>query len=325
MKKVTIIEIAKECGVSKTTVGDALNPNKSFRVSEKTRDKIVAAAKRLEYVPNQPAKMLRSKKTNVIGVMLPDPSNSFYGEIILKLQKKLTGCGYTAFFVFWNDLDDVEAMNKALRSLSALRVDGIVTAELPGVHLKKSNIPVVFWQNAPDIFDSVSNLDSIKTGYQELIKKLMEKSCRKFAILSPNPREGRSAQVFESLKDAGLEPVAEYLEVASTQATAQEAMKRLLKLKTPPDVILANNDMLAMSAMAEAIRSGIKVPDEMKFVGFDGTKEAEFTYPALTTFKVDVDDVVDKLLELLFRRIKDNNATPLKVPTEPELIIRNST
>ena len=128
----------------------------------------------------------------------------------------------------------------------------------------------------------------------------------------------------EVLHEEGLAPKAEYIENASNRKTAKEAIKRLLTLKQRPEVILANNDMLAISAMAEAMKNGVKIPEEMKFVGFDGTDEAEFTYPSLTTFKVSVDDAVEKLLELLFRRIENVKTKPLKISIEPELIQRES-
>lgn len=323
-KKITIIEIAKACGVSKTTVGDALNENKSFRVSANTKERIESAAKRLGYVPNHSAKVLRTQKTNIIGIMLPNPNNSFHGEIALKLQKRLADRGYTAFFVFWSDDDDVKSINRALRTFNVHGVDGIITAELPGVHFEDCRVPVIFWQNAPKEFDSVTNIDTVKTGYQRLVRMLKEKKCENFAILSPKLKKGRTTQILEVLKDENVTPAPEHIVQVLSRKTAKEAMKKLLLLKKRPDVLLCNNDAIALSAMSEAVRSGVKIPDEMRFVGFDGTDEAEFSYPSLTTFKVSVDEATDRLLELLFRRIENVKAAPIKISITPELLIRNS-
>ena len=79
-----------------------------------------------------------------------------------------------------------------------------------------------------------------------------------------------------------------------------------------------------MGAMAEAQKVGIKVPQEMKFAGFDGTEISEHTTPSLTTFHVSIEESAEKLLSLLFRRIEDRNAEVLSLSVEPKLIIRDS-
>ena len=323
--RVTIVEIAKECGVSKTTVGDALNSEKAFRVSPQKRELVGSVAKRLGYIPNISAKTMRTMKSNIIGVMLPNPRNSFHGDIALTLQKQLTAKGYTAFFVFWNDLDGVQSINRALSTFLSHGVEGIITGELPGVHFKSSPVPVVFWQNAPSGFDSVCNLDSVKTGYQRLVKLLQKKGCANFAVFTPVMDQGRAPIILDILDKAGVSPRAEHIVKASSRATSKLAMSKVLSLSSPPpDVILCNNDAIAISAMGEAMKAGIKVPEQMKFVGFDGTDEAEFSYPSLTTFKVSVEEATDKLLELLFRRMDDRTAHPMKILIEPVLEIRES-
>lgn len=323
-KRVTIVEIAKECGISKTTVGDALNESRSFRVSLETKKQIDAAVKKLGYVPNRSAKALRTRKTNIIGVMLPDPGNSFHGNIALRIQKRLTDRGCTAFFVFWSDLDDAKSINKALKTFIAHGVDGIITGELEGVHFKDCPVPVVFWQNAPKEFDSVCNTDSVANGYRQLVNILQEKGCEKFSLLTPTLERGRTVKILDVLRDEGVTLYPEYIKIASSRKTAHAVMQELLLLPKRPDVVLCNNDMMAISAMSEAIRNGVKVPEEMKFVGFDGTDEAKYSYPSLTTFKVSVDEAVDRLIELLFRRIKNVKASPRKVSIEPKLLIRDS-
>ena len=324
-KQITLKDIARECGLSLTTVSAAIRgQGKEYHLADDTVQKIKNVTNRLGYVPNRSAKALRTRKTNIIGVMLPNPGNSFHGNLALKIQKRLAERGHTAFFVFWSDFDDAKSINKALKTFIAHGVDGIITGELPGVHFKDCPVPVVFWQNAPEEFDSVCNIDSVKSGYQRLVRILKEKGCERFSLLSPTPNEGRTTRILEVLNTEGVALEAGYLEIASSRKTAQEAMKKLLLLKKRPDVIFCNNDMIAISAMAEAVKSGVKVPDEMKFVGFDGTDEAEFSYPSLTTFKVSVDEAADRLLELLFKRMKNVKAKPEKVLIEPELLIRNS-
>jgi DNA-binding LacI/PurR family transcriptional regulator len=323
-KRITILEVAKECGVSKTTVGDALNPRTSFKVAAETKKRIDSAVARLGYVPNRSAKALSSRKTYVIGIMLPEPGNSFFGNIILNLQKSLAEKGYTAFFVFWNSFDDIKSINKARRTLISHGVDGIISGPLPEVHLKKCPVPVVIWQNNSQEFDSVSSMNDIKDEYIRLVRILNKKEVKRFSTIIPVPDQGRTPDILEALKEEGVPLKREYMEYANSRKTAQEAMEKLLLLKKRPEVVLCNNDMIAISAMSTAIKSGIKVPDEMKFVGFDGTDEAEFAYPSLTTFEEPVEETIDKLLELLFRRIENTAAKLMHISIKPKLIIRDS-
>ncbi|MCK5845159.1 MAG: LacI family DNA-binding transcriptional regulator, partial [Victivallales bacterium] len=317
--RITIVEIAKKCGVSKTTVGDALNSEKAYRVSKSKCELIGSVAKRLGYIPNHSAKVMRTRNTHIIGVMLPNPNNSFHGNIVLELQKRLAERGYTAFFVFWDDFDAVDSVNKALSTLLTHGVEGIISSVLPGVHFRSSQAPLVFWQNAPDGFDSVCNLDGVSSAYRRLIAMLKNKGCARFALFTPVFDQGRAPVILEALHEIGLSPpLPQHLLKISSSTAAKSAMAELLSLSVSrPDVVLCNNDAIALGAMGEALRNGIRVPEDMRFVGFDGTDEAEISYPSLTTFKVPVKEVAEKLVERLFKRMADRKAPPVKVPIEP--------
>ena len=324
-KRITIVEIAKVCGVSKTTVGYALDEKTASKVSPKKMELIKSTVKRLGYVPNRSAMTLRTQRTQTIGIMLPEPANNFYGRMVMVLQKELAKKGYIALFSFWDNLNDAANIDKTLNMFISRGVDGIVTCELLGVHFEKTHIPIVFWQAAPRGFDSVSNHIYIKETYCNLIRILKDKGCRKFAVMVPDLCGARSPGILAALKSENVYPQSAYLldGVVSCE-TAQAAMKKLIAMSKHPDVVLCNNDTIAMSAMAEAQKAGIKVPQDMKFVGFDGSEISEHTTPSLTTFHVSTEESAEKLLRLLFRRIEDRNAEVLNLSVEPKLIIRGS-
>ena len=101
-------------------------------------------------------------------------------------------------------------------------------------------------------------------------------------------------------------------------------MQLLLRGGTLPDAVLANNDYIALAAMAEAMKNGIRIPEQMKFVGFDGIPESEYLHPSLTTFFVPPDQIAEKLISLLFRRMENPDAAFMSLSLMPELIIRDS-
>lgn len=325
-KRVTIIEVAEACGCSKTTVACALDERTAHKVAEKTRRKIFETVKRLGYLPNRSAKALRLRKNYTVGVMLPEPANSFYGNIVLNLQRELAKDGYTALFIFWQTRDDADTIRKAYDQLLCKGVDGIIAGDAPGVHFENSPVPVVYWKMTENI-DSFSSFPYMKEVYEELFVLLEAKGCGTYAILAPDMNSGRAAIIREIMAEKKI-PIREefMLDGITSPEQAGEVMSSLLKhSKKWPDAVLANNDYIALASMAVALEQGIAVPEKMKFVGFDGIQEGAYLYPSLTTFYVPPAEIAKKLVYLFLRRQNEPDAPFQTLSLKPELIVRNST
>lgn len=322
--RITIIDIAEECGCSKTTVACAMDERTAHKVAQKTREKIYEAVRRLGYLPNRSAKALRLRRTYTIGVMLPEPANSFYGNIVLSLQRQLARHGYTALFAFWETYDDVETIQRALDMLLSRGVDGIITGQLSGVHFEKCGVPVIRWQEPGD-YDSFSSFPHMENAYERLLEILQSKRCRNYALITNALDAGRAAIIRKLFRRKRIPLRDEFLiDGVTSPHKACEAMQLLLRGGTLPDAILANNDYIALAAMAEAMKNGIRIPEQMKFVGFDGIPESEYLHPSLTTFFVPPDQIAEKLISLLFRRMENPDAAFMSLSLMPELIIRDS-
>ena len=323
-ERITIVDIARECGCSKTTVACAVDARTAHKVAQKTREKIYEAVRRLGYLPNRSAKALRLQKTYTVGVMLPEPANSFYGNIVLNLQRQLADRGYTALFAFWENYDDVETIQRALDMLLSRGVDGIITGQLSGIHLEKCNVPVIRWQEPGD-YDSFSSFPDMECAYERLLAILREKNCRNYAIMTNALDQGRAAILIKLFARHRIPLRKDFLmDGIRSPYQASEAMRKLLRNKTLPDVLIANNDYLALAAMAQAVKNGIRVPEQMKFVGFDGIPESGYLHPSLTTFFVPPEAIAEKLIFLLFRRLENPNADFMSLSLMPELLIRDS-
>ena len=325
-KRVTIIEVAEACCCSKTTVACALDERTAHKVAEKTRRKIFETVKRLGYLPNRSAQALRLRKNYTVGVMLPEPANSFYGNIVLNLQRELAKSGYTALFVFWQTLDDAGTIRTAYDQLLCKGVDGIIAGDAPGVHFENSPVPIVYWKMT-EKNDSFSSFPHTKEVYQELFSLLEAKGCRTYAVMALDMNSGRSKIIREIMNEKGI-PIQEkfmFSGIASPEQ-ARKTMTSLLKhSKKLPDAVLANNDYIALASMAAALEHGIAVPEKMKFVGFDGIQEGAYLYPSLTTFYVSPAEIAKKLIYLFLRRQKEPDVPFQILSIKPELIVRNST
>ena len=182
----------------------------AHKVAQKTREKIYEAVRRLGYLPNRSAKALRLQKTSTVGIMLPEPANSFYGNIVLNLQRRLADHGYTALFAFWESYDDVETIQRALDMLLSRGVDGIITGQLSGIHLEKCGVPVIRWQEPGD-YDSFSSFPCMECAYERLLEILRGKGCRNYAIMTNALDRGRAAILLKLFAKHGIPIRKEFL------------------------------------------------------------------------------------------------------------------
>ena len=322
-KNATIIDIARECCLSKSTVAYALNPQDCDKVSEKSRKKVFSAAEYLDYAPNIAARSLRANRTYSIGVMLPQPADYFYGALSMELQKVLWSKGYTAFFSFWDGLEDAASVKKNYEKLLPWNVDGIITCELEGVFPLETEKPFVFYQPM-----KTKNYDAVYVDSSVIIdgiKILKDKGYSKFALIAPEGTSNRKEAFFEAIRIFNLEKNPAWIFYGRGARTmGRDGMKHFLSLDNKPTAIIGHNDPITISAMNEAQRQGVKIPDEMAFMGFDDIEEAAFSLPSLTTFKVPLDKLAKTLTETLLERIDSPEKKITNKIIKPELIIRNS-
>ena len=318
-QSVTIIDIAEECGISKSTVAYALNGYTRGKVADGTLDKILSTAKKMGYRPNLAAKILSSKKSRTIGVLLPSPETHFYASLSIVLQKKFFALGYVSFFFFWERVSDARKVLEAYDMLLSRGVDGIVTCELDGVSFDPVIPTVVYCVGGVDGFDSVF-FDG-HTAFMKAVSLLLSKGHDKIAFIGPELDTGYR----DGLREAGIPLRHDWIHYGSFRDSAKQGMEKFLSLKRRPTAVLASNDDLALAAMSEALRAGVSVPEEMAFIGRGDTEESLYYFPALTTFRRSSEILADNLIELLMRRIDNPGATIIKRKLDMELIIREST
>jgi len=322
-KNITLADIARECGFAKSTVGYALSPQHHDIIPEKTREKITSTAKRLGYISNAIGRSLRENVSRIIGIMLPDPTNYFYATLCLELERMLWQKGYTPFFTFWTDPSDCNSVMKNYEKLLSWNVDGIITCVLKGAIPTELHKPIVFF-HPTDLKnnDTVAEDPSI---LEEGIKILLEKGHRKFALIGTKGQSKRKDAFLKSLKKFGLQKNPEWIILDDGIRTlGKAAMEKLLLGKNRPTAIIGQNDVIAIAAMNEAQRQGIKVPGEMAFMGFDDIEEAAFSNPPLTTFNVSAPEVAKHLVETLFKRIESPDDEITHKIIIPKFIIRAS-
>lgn len=321
-RKATIIDIARECGLSKTSVAYALSGKAGGKVSAKSVELINLTAKRLGYCPSIAARTLRSRRSQTIGILLPTPEISFYAELSSILQAKLHQRGYVSFFVFWSMIPDAGQVNRAGGLLASHGVDGIIACELKGMEFNSGIPTVVYGREEPGI-DSV--LFNERKGFGKAVATLFGQGRSRIAYIGHGDTQ-RSKGYLDGLRMAGLKAEPELIHYGGdSHESGLEGMRRFIALKRRPDAILCANDDVALAAMSEARRNGLRIPGEIAFVGADDSKGAKFAFPSLSSHRMSAAKAADELIESLFMRIDSPEAPPRSICLDLEFIPREST
>lgn len=286
-RRPTIIDVAKLAGVSKTTVARVVGDEQHL-VREETRQRVLDAIEQLDYAPNAIAGSLRSDRTYMIALSIPDITNPFWPEVARGVQDTLEREGYTV--VFLNSDWDARREHNHLQMMRRNQFDGLIINPTGVVNadLSELHIPIVILSSGdlyPD-FDAVSS-DS-KQASHTAVEHLMKLGHTRIGLIVGPARRPRSYTHQDNYRLAhqarGLN-VDESLIMQSdfTQEGGFKAMQRLLELDELATAVFAANDLMALGALRAIQQQGIQVPQEISIIGMDDIYAAATTNPPLTT------------------------------------------
>jgi len=283
---VNITDVARAAGVSIATVSRAFgSPEK---VTDETRAHIEAVAKKLGYIPNSSARVLRTRRSNVLGVVLPTLINPVFAECLEGIARAAHTRGYSILPITTDYQIDAEA--RAVNLFIASNVDGVLlvvsnpaqSAALD--NLKARHIPYVLAYNAHDAHPCVS-VDS-EAAVAEVVSWLVGKGHRRIAMvaghLSASDRAQRRHRGYlKAMASHDIAPC-DLIEVPFMDASV-EIIGRHLTREQPPSALFCSNDLLAIRSIRAAHDAGLKVPEDVSIVGFDGIELGMDLTPRLTT------------------------------------------
>jgi len=333
-KKITTIkDIAESCGVSMTTVSLVLN-NRPNNVSSATKGKIIRTANECDYHPNGIARSLATKKSNTIGIIVPDISNSFFSESVKSMQIELDKKGYTVLLCnseeqFANDV-------KYIKLLSSRQVDGLILTvsaetmadnqwEIVKDLLHTLKIPTVLYDRFFPGEEPKVYVDNTQGAY-ELTKHLIENGHREIGLITGPldlvSTQGRLAGVEKALKEAGLAIKQEHIVHAKydIESGRQGAKKLLGKVSA----IFAFNDMQAYGVLETARERRMGIPRDVSLVGFDDIFYSAVLDMRLTTVSQPIAEMTKQLCSLMVRSIEDHEVNPGEISIPGTLVKRDS-
>jgi len=330
----TLKDVAAAAGVHPSTVSRSLDPTQSSRVRAETRQRVLAAARQLNYQPHRVAGGLRRQRTFTIGVLVADYESPVYAELLRGITNRLERDGYVPISLETQDRHD--RLVSSLRLLSERRVDGVITAAArtnDAAALKqiaRSGTPVVMavrWIRGIGI-PIVAN-DDLRGGALAA-EHLVRLGHRHIGQLH-GPRDveafnERALGYHNTLARAGL-PDREPVDYAVTP-TVEEG-KRLMRLvlersEPPPTAVFAHNDLIAIGAMEALYEAKLECPADISIVGYNDMPLTEHLVPPLTTVRMPTVEVGQVAAEAVLGLIEDRGASPVSISLEPRLIARAS-
>lgn len=327
-KRVTIKDIAEECQVSITTVSRILNNKKGY-CTEETERKVLEAVERAHYRPNPAARSLVTKKTNLIGVILPDIYNYFFQDFFKGAEDFLLKKGYS--LVLCNTDGDAEKEKKFLESLSQGIVDGIMISTSNKqddnstiIELAGNGFPIVTVERyGEELKDVPRILVANKEAEQMVVRTLYEKGHRRIAFICGPRKADNARKRWEGyrlgLEEAGIAYDESLIYWGDYKLeSGYQAAEKFLK-ETDFTAIVAANDLMAIGACRAIKAAGKSVPDDISVVGYDGTLLAELSQPVLGTVVLNGYDIGKVSAENLLQVIKGKKITEKKVVFQPKL------
>lgn len=325
-------DVAARARVSPATVSNAINhPEK---VSERTRERVRQAIEELDFIPNDAARQLRAGRNRAVGMIVLDAGNPFFSNLAEGAESHLNEQGRPLLLGNSSQIPERESAHLAL--FEEQRVAGLliiavgdVTPQLQRLKERGTAVVIVDRMAGEEEFSSVS-LDDVEGG-RMIAQHLIEEGARHIAVVGGPGHLRQVAQRLEGAQAAASQQPGVQVEFLDTGAmdiaSGRRAAAELLArgAQRQPDALLATNDLIAIGALQELVRSGVDVPGEMLLSGYDDIAFAGSATIPITSIRQPAEEMGRRSAELLCSLIDDPQTPTEHTVFEPELVIREST
>jgi LacI family transcriptional regulator len=328
-RSITIQDVAQAAGVSVSTVSRVLNDKDD--VAPETYEKVQSIIQEMGYTSSLAARSMRSRRTNVIGLIVPDVADSFSIQVMKGVNQAIFELDYDLIIYTSGSIKKRSAAEREQYFVSLLTgsvTDGVIIVT-PAATSFSTAAPVVTIDPNNECPECLAVMATNHAGAVAATEYLIGLGHRRIGFISGRP-DLQSAQrrlqgYQDALRQANI-PVDQDLIAAGdfTTETGRLCARRLLSLSDPPTAIFAANDQSAMGTIEAAREMGLRVPQDLSVIGFDNIPEAAYSDPALTTIDQFIEEMgrvaTGKLVDLIQGEALESDL--YKVPTQ--LVVRNS-
>ncbi|MYH78436.1 MAG: LacI family transcriptional regulator [Acidimicrobiaceae bacterium] len=305
--RVTSREVAAAAGVHQSTVSRALRGDS--RISQATREQVEQAARQLGYVPNSSARSLRSQRTGIVGVMVPNIDNAYYPQMLSDINREFAAAGYSMVLIV--DPPHRRSDVSRLGSLLDASVDGLLILSatldsgMPAV-LHARGVPIVLGvRSVPGLDVDIMEPDNFSAG-RAVAQHLLDLGHSEVAAAMGPEITSTTKHRLLGIQSvlAGTLPPERILHGQYSHEAGYAACNRLLRGADVPTAIIAGNDVIAIGIMDAARQLGVAIPDELSVVGFDDIQMASWHSFRLTTVDMGTAAIAEQSARRLVERIQ---------------------
>jgi DNA-binding LacI/PurR family transcriptional regulator len=311
-KRVTSYDVAREAGVSQSAVSRVFRPGLS--VSKKTREKVTEAADRMGYRPNAIARMLITKNSGIVAVIVSTRANLNYPEVLSNLTKRIAEKNKRVLLF---TLDKAEDLDEILDQLWTYQVDGLIALAAHFEHksiqqFEQHRIPVVLYNRQVED-QSVSSVScNHEQGMRQLVQHLVEYQHKSFFIVSgpvdSDVANERREFGLSALRKQGFDDVPVGYGDYSYES-GRKAFTKFMQAGGIATAVLCGNDTMAIGVIDEARENyGLTIPTDLSVVGFDGINAAAWYSYQLTTIKQPAAQMAEAAVEILLNQIENQDS-----------------
>lgn len=324
---VTRAAVALRANVSTAVVSYVLN-NGPRPVAPATRERVLRAIEELGYRPNAVARALKLRRTETIGLVVPDNSNPYFAELAKAIEDRAYLAGYA--LVLGNSSNDAKREAAQLRTIGERQVDGLLFigssphADLSQLH--DSGIPVVLLDRTSDDYAFPSVVVDNRAGARAGTEHLIRHGHRRVAcIAGPTDipaAEEREAGWRQALRAHRIARGGVLERAPFTREGGYLAARRLLSLSERPTAIFASSDLQGIGALRACHEARLRVPTDIALLAFDGTQEAEYTTPPLSVVCQPIEQIAATAIQILLG--VEGTDGQRHIVLEPSLVLRAS-
>ena len=331
---VSLKDIAQRAGVSVATVSNVVNGYRP--VGAATRQRVQQAIDELGYSPNLSARHLRSGRTGIIALAIPELNNPYFAELADAAIREAGDHGYTVLLDYTDGDREKELL--VSQGFRAQVIDGLILSpvQLDRVDVlnRRSDTPMVLvGESVYDVpYDHIA-IDNVAASVAAM-RNLLDLGRRRIAFvgaqaeMNRQPAHLRLLGYREALLSAGLRYESKLVVTTDYFGRADGAagLRQLMRARRPPEAIFAYNDLIAIGILRAAIELGVRVPEDVAVVGFDDIEEGRYSNPTLTTISPDKSRIGSQAVNCLIGRLNGTrHARPEEVQVPFKLIAREST
>lgn len=328
----TMRDVARLAEVSIATVSAVIN--ETAGVSPRRAERVRKAIEALDYHADHIARSLKTGRTYVVGMVIPDVTNAFYPEVMSAAEVEAAATGYSVLFC--NANEDPAQEQRQLNTLFSHRADGVLIACSDSAaaydRLMRRRFPIVFFDRIPRGFRGLGVATNNFTGGYQATRHLIDLGHQQIGILAGrldlSTHTDRLEGFRKAMQEAQLPVRDEYYRVGGLQVeNGYQFGRELLTLAQPPTGVFCGNNKMLLGFLRAMGELGVRCPADISIVGFDDYAWTENYHPKLTTVAQPTREIGRRAMQLLIRKISGTSeiAEPQEILLDPKLLIREST